>query len=420
MLIIDDQKFKEYVEKAPDCKTTIHFWDLYPGHYTKLKKEFQKQFFKESIKKGGNYYTNLSKKLGISRRTIAECSKCKTNPQISIILRIAKFLNFPLEEIEKNILEVSNLKPKFPFNLHSPEGAEIRAAFLSDGHLPARPIKPPTYMAFEIELHKRLVRLCKRVFGDFDAQTKFSGKTHVTLFPAVIGTALELAGVPRKDKRLVKTFVPKDILLGQRRIQASYLRRVFDDEGDVCFDKHGKRAVRITRSTDITNQNLNTASLKSEKWTFIKKLNVPISHLLYGEQLLLCKLGIDARVYSEGLYKSLNNRITAKWRIQIGQQSSLRKFAELINFNLKEKQEKLSKMLKSYKREKFPNGEGEKFSIRVLKSIYSRKGYIMFGDLAKELIKTGRSYDLAGWYLKILIEKKVIQKIKRGKYVFIN
>lgn len=418
------QKFKAYTNAVPRIKTTIHWWDLYGGHYIKIAPDLQKYIFQKAIKKAGGHFTWLGKKLKISRRTIAECWKLKRNPQIETLIKIANFINFPLSGIEKYIIQLPrsnlNFKPELPFALHNSDGAEIRAAFLSDGHIQNHPTKCPMYHAVEIKLHERLIKLCKNTFGDFHTQIKFDGKTHVTRFPALIGDALKLAGVPGGDKRLVKIFVPKDILLGSQKIRASYLRRVFDDEGDVCFDKFGKRAVRITRSIDITNKDFNSDSLKSQRWTFVNNSNIPINMLLLGEQLLLNKLGIDTRIYFEGVYKSRRNRITAKWRIQVGQQDSLKKFAEIIGFNLKNKRRKLSDALKSYKVKEFPNGEAEKFAIKVLSPIYNKKGYFFFGDLGKELVKIGRSYDLAGYYLRALIEKKVIQKVKRGKYVFLN
>ena len=66
----------------------------------------------------------------------------------------------------KNIKEVSNLKPRFPFRLHNREGAEIRAAFLSDGHVPIDPTKSPSYSAYEEELHWRLIGCSNDIFGE--------------------------------------------------------------------------------------------------------------------------------------------------------------------------------------------------------------------------------------------------------------
>lgn len=111
-----EQEFRNYVNKAPEVKTTIHWWGLYQGHYVTLKKDFQKQFFQMAIERAG-CFSWLGKKLNISRRTIAECFKCKTEPQILTLLKIAKLLDFSLLEIEKNILSISNLQPNFHLNL---------------------------------------------------------------------------------------------------------------------------------------------------------------------------------------------------------------------------------------------------------------------------------------------------------------
>jgi hypothetical protein len=127
---------------------------------------------------------------------------------------------------------------------------------------------------------------------------------------------------------------------------------------------------------------------------------------LLGEQFLLHQLGINAKMYLEGLYKSRRNKITVKWRLQIAQQDSLRRFAEIINFNLENKRKKLFNVLKSYKINEFPNGEAEKFAIEVLGPIYKKKGCFSFGDLGKKLRKIGKTFDLAGYYLKVLIRKK--------------
>ena len=222
-----------------------------------------------------------------------------------------------------------------------------------------------------------------------------------------------MSGIPRGDKRLTNSYLPKDILLSNKEIQTSYLRRVFDDEGDVCFDKHGKRAVRVTRSVNINNLAID---IPSDRWIRFQLPDNIRQNLLLGEQLLLLKLGIDAKIYPEGVYKSKNGNLTAKWRIQIGQQDQLKRFAELINFNLIGKQNKLKKILKSYKLNARPNGEGDKHAYEFLIKLYKEKGFFKFGDLGKELVKIGRSYDLAGRYLANLAKKGLIKKIKRGVY----
>jgi hypothetical protein len=42
--------------------------------------------------------------------------------------------------------------------------------------------------------------------------------------------------------------------------------------------------------------------------------------------------------------------------------------------------------------------------------IDKRKSYLSFGDLGKRLVKIGKSYDLASYYLKVLTEKRLLKK----------
>lgn len=417
MNIVNNQKiksiFKLYLKECPDIKTTIQWYDLYAGHYIQLNKAFQKEIFKKAVSKAGSY-SELGRILNISRKTISHCSKGITNPQITVLKKIADYTTYPLKTINNKIIEVSGLKPKLPFKFHNKEGAEIRAAFLSDGHVDKYYTKPSQYCAYEKELHERLITLCKNIFGEFKAKTYFNSGSNVTKFPAVFGKALELSGVSKGDKGQLNSYLPKDILLGNKEIQTAYLRRIFDDEGDVCFDKYGKRAVRLTRSTNIGNINI---QIPYEKWVRLELPNNIKHNLIFGEQILLSKLGIDARLYREGVYKSKHEKITAKWRIQIAQQDNLRKFAQLINFNLDKKRKRLNKIIHSYQFRKLPNGKGKEEVLEFIKKVLKKKDFFKFDDLGKELIRTGRSYDLAGRYLKLLLDERLIKKIKRGVYL---
>lgn len=405
------KSFENYLKLIKSVRTTVHWYDLYDGHSVKLDFKFQRELFRQAIKKAGNY-SELGRKLKIGRKTIAGCYKYGKRPKIRTLKKIVSYLNYPLKEVNAAIISCAGLKPILPFCLHSPEGAEIRAAFLSDGHIDKSFTGMVQYCALEKELHERLIYLCRNVFGFFETKTYFNNGSHITKFPSVIGKVLELGGVSRGDKRITNFGLPKDIFLGKKEIQAAYLRRVFDDEGDVCFDSFGKRAVRVTRSTNV---NLNPR-IVSEKWIPFNLQNEQ-HNLLRGEQLLLLGLGIDAKLYEEGVYKSKNGNITAKWRIQVAQQDQLRKFAELINFSLICKKEKLNQILNSYQYRKLSNGKGKEEALEFIKKTFKKKGFIKFGDLGKEMVKTGRSYNLAGRYLNYFLDIGVIKKVKRGIYV---
>lgn len=407
------KSFQEYLRQVKPVKTLIHWYDLYEGHGIVLNKNFQDGLFGMAIEKAGSI-AELGRQTSIERKVVSNIINKKYNPKIKTLKKVALFCNYPMEDINTKVEVIAGLNPKLPFNLNNKEGAEIRAAFISDGHIDKSPIKQCQYCALEKELHHRLIDLCKDTFGEFRSDTYFNSGAHVTKFSSVIGNALELGGVPKGNKTKLNFYLPNDILLGDKAIQSAYLRRVFDDEGDVCFNKYGKRAVRMTRSGFITNL---TIDIPSEKWMRIKLSSNFKHNLIIGEQLLLLKLGIDAKLYQDGLYKNKEGEISAKWKIQIGQQDQLRKFAELINFSLNSKRNKLNQLLTSYQFRKLPNGKGKEEALNFINKVYKKKGFFTFGDLGRELVRTGRSHDLAGRYIQYFINKKIIKRIKQGTYV---
>ncbi len=407
-----ENEFKTYGEECPEVKTVVHWYDLYEGHTVQVEPTFFTTLLESSIQKAETM-SALGSCLGISRKTVSALYHRKVNPSIKTLKKLAQYANYSINDVENKIIRVANLKPNLPFKLNNSEGAEIRAAFISDGHIDKQPFRSAQYCALEKELHKRLIVLCKNVFGEFMTKTRFNSKSHITRFPPPIGNALEQSGIPRGKKLFHNFYLPKDILESTVSIQSAYLRRAFDDEGDVCFDKHGKRAVRLTRSVDIGKLGID---ILPERWVRYK-LSPEIRHnLIKGEQLLLLKLGIDARLYPEGIYLSKNNNLTAKWRIQVAQQDHLKTFSNIINFNLSSKRKKLATMLNSYQIRKRPNGEGKNETLQIITNIFKNKGFFTYGDVAKEMIERKFCYDSAGQHLHSLLQDGTIKKIRRGVY----
>ena len=68
-----------------------------------------------------------------------------------------------------------------------------------------------------------------------------------------------------------------------------------DDEGDIgCTSK--KRSVRLSRSIDIS-KDITNANIKSEIWTPYKLPSKIRHNLLFGEKIMLEKLGIRTSVF---------------------------------------------------------------------------------------------------------------------------
>ena len=162
------QALEEYIVSCPKNKTLIHWYDLYEGHYLTLEVDFQIKLLREAVTKAGDF-SALGRKINVSRRTISSCSKGLRNLTIKTLKKVAIYLEYTLEELNSKIVTIGksgNFRPKLPFNLHTSKGAEIRAAFLSDGHVDKNPTKSLQYCAYEIELHKRLIEICKETFGE--------------------------------------------------------------------------------------------------------------------------------------------------------------------------------------------------------------------------------------------------------------
>jgi len=405
--------FETYVRLSPFNKTLVNWWDLWPNFRLKLKDSFKRQLLEVAWAKAGGKFTYLSNDIGIERRTLSNYLKDGRGITLQNLRKIMHYISFPLESANDKIVRIGKLCPRFPFKLHSVEGAEIRAAFLSDGHVDKNPVKVCRYHACEHELHTRLVGLCKTVFGKFEAKTKPDGNTLKTYFPAVIGFSLSICGVPAGNKGRANPCLPKDIMLGSEAIQCAYLRRVFDDEGDVCFENKSKRAVRVTRSYFYSGN----LPISKGKWIYCK--GFPSGRLILGEYLLMkkilaCKIGL----YSEGIYKALSGQMSVKHRIQLTQRTNLEKFYHRIGFTLSFKRQKLKDAIDSYVLTKFQNGDGLKFVFERVEEICARKGAVKYSDISLELAAIGRCRDLAGRYLKKLVDLKVLLKVKRGVYVY--
>lgn len=170
------EELKSYTSKAPKTKTTIHWWNLYPIRSVQLTPRVQVEITKSAIKKAGSQ-TKLAIVLNVKQATISKWILLKRNIFIYNLINLCHFVGYPLNRIERNITKISGLKnPQLPFDLASPESIKIRAAFLSDGHIPGKITDAPHYKSNAIEAHKNLILRCKKVFGNFKVQTRYIKK----------------------------------------------------------------------------------------------------------------------------------------------------------------------------------------------------------------------------------------------------
>lgn len=418
------QKVKIYASKTPEIKTTIHWWDLYSMRSVKLLPDIQVNIVKLAIKKGGSQ-EKVAKIINVKQATISKWLLLQRDIFIHNLIKLCNFINYSFEEVEKSIIKISGLKyPNLPFNLTSPEAIKIRAAFLSDGHVPRKITDTPHYKSNTIESHRNLILRCKKVFGNFKAKAKFIKNDHVfvTKFPSVIGDTLALSGIPRGDKALINPFIPSDIILGVSDLKKYYLQQVFDDEGSVSIEKRAGGKVILSRSNIIGKNNGLKRKYTSNRRlnpSFLKKCGKEINNLIYGESLLLNSFGIETKLYTNGVWKNKKDTISTRWVLAISTKKDLENFRNIIGFTLKDKKRKLENLINSYKHYSFHDYAGIEFTKTKILEI-NKNNVFKFKGLSQIFQKENRCISLTSHYIKKLEKEKFIRKIKQGIYQLIK
>lgn len=418
------QKFEAYVKEAPKVKTVIHWWGLYPIRSVRLIPETQVKIITLAIKKAGSQ-EKVAKVINVRQATISKWLLLQRDIFISNLVKLCNFVGYPFDKVERNIIKISGLKcPNLPFNLTSPEAIKIRAAFLSDGHVPKKITGAPHYKSDTIETHRNLILRCKKVFGSFGVKIKFIKNDHVfvTNFPSVIGDALELSGIPRGDKALINPFIPSDIILGVSDLKKYYLQQVFDDEGSVSIEKRAGGKVILSRSNIIgKNSELKKRYTSNKKLNpcFLKKCRKKINNLICGESLLLNSLGIETKLYTNGVWKNKKGTVSTQWRLEISTKKDLERFQNAVGFTLDDKKTKLKNLINNYKHYSFHNYAGIEFTKTKIFEM-NKNGIFEFRDLAQIFQKENRCISLTSHYIKKLENENFIKKVKQGVYQLIK
>jgi transcriptional regulator with XRE-family HTH domain len=417
------QRLKDYINKAPKVKTVIHWWDLYPIRSVKIKPELQVEIVKLAIKKAASQ-EKVAKVINVKQATISKWLLLQRDIFISNLVKLCNFVGYPFDKVERNVIKISGLKyPNLPFNLTSPEAIKIRAAFLSDGHIPRKITGVPHYKSDAIEAHRNLILWCKKVFGNFGVKIKFIKNDHVfvTKFPSIIGDALELSGIPRGDKAFINPFVPGDIILGVSDLKKYYLQQVFDDEGSVSIEKRAGGKVILSRSNIIgKNNDLKRRYTSNRRLNpgFLKKCRKEINNLICGESLLLNLLGIETKLYTNGVWKNKKGTVSAQWRLEISTKKDLENFQKNVGFTLNDKKRKLKRLINGV-RYSFHNHEGIEFTkIKIFE--INKNGIFKFRDLAQIFQKENRCISLTSCYIKKLETGNFIKKVRQGVYQLIK
>lgn len=404
---------ENYFSDAPIPKTTINWWELPDFRDISISFDFQKQLFDRLLKK---YPMNdLASLLKKHPQTIK--GYCKTHREISIAtLKTAiGLVNIEPNAINPQIIEVSGIfSPKLPFQLSNEIGAELRLAFLSDGHNPKDSSKNLKYQAGELESHQRIISLTQKLFGDFKVRIdKEKEHKFQSYFPSVLGDVLEFGGVPRGNKTKINPHFPTDILQN-KQLLISALRRSFSDEGS-CYVP--SNTIRLERSVDITEFVFKSGlNLPIGKEVYLKPLKIDFSdqicNLIAGEYLGLSALGIVPRLTPVKLRRNFDETITLAWRLEMTKVSEIKKFDAIIGFLLSEKNQKVKQILVEYRKSNRLDD-----AISFAQQLTQEKGDFNYHEFA-QLLKVHKNR--GHFHLRRLLKMGLLLKLEKNTYKVVN
>jgi len=354
---------EDYVSHSPDVKVTIHLCNLPGGTRLKLNQAFhQKISLRIQEKRRAKSVEKLIGELMICRQSIYDHINCQTEFTVNSLRSLLKFMKMPFIVTEKFIMALGVRKlvhnPRFPFELHTEAGVRLRSVLLSEAYLPAVPGKSVELKVPELEIHDMMKNDFLNVVGNYPFETlpyKWA-RAYVTRFPAILGSISKLAGVPPGDKCSVNPFVPKDIMLGEKRLKREYLRWAFASEGTVK-----NKEISLMRCVDATKalpanfvdglaagEKIPIGRVPKEVLENIRKIP---QNLLEGERLLLQDFGIDAYLGPDCLYKYVTTkRVTTRWTLSIARQYDIWRFGESIGFPLRWKNLALTRLVSGFKK----------------------------------------------------------------------
>jgi len=333
--------------------------------------------------------------------------------------KLLTFLNIQFIKVQKNIVEISWIKnPNLPFNFNTEEGAILIGAFLSDGTNTSRVM----YKNSDMKMLEKVETSARKLLGNnitVDFRLSEYGVPMIFL-PNIFGRALSKIHVPRGKKVKINPHVPETIIDGDFRIQASYLRQVFDDESEVNVANRRIVLYRGVEVTDLlpkkflTSLEIGKSYCLSKISNCIRKiLSTKPPNLLIGESKILLKFGINNRYKLRKIIFQKSGYATVIWNLTVSEKYNLKLFGEIIGFTMKSKNESFDKILNSYTKRSCD------FSIylRILESIKTeieKKGFFQTKDITSA---TGLSYNSVKKRINRLKRLNKVSIIEPGKYI---
>ena len=342
----------------------VDLWDLPKERiYIDLKEPFRSSFIK-SLKENIGNKAEISRAIGEPFRTIRNFIEEKQSKSLLFFENLIELLEknnvheFNHNTFRKNVkvIKMANgkpvINPKIPFNFNTEDGAIIVSAVFHDGGL-ANPSNPTVgscfhYRNYNNNLIEYIVQTAKNVFGDMNIIYQ---KNHTSVFfPKIVGMILiHGLGLEPGHKNEVNPNIPEFVINYDNKIKAKFLQQAFDDDG--CVEKWNElrgsgKQISFIASIDVSNYS-------QEMRNRIRATNDDkfASNIIKIDKRLLNDLGIfvhGPKVKREYITKKGKTRHS--WKLLISDKRNIETFYNKIGFKLKYKQNKLKKMLETYKK----------------------------------------------------------------------
>jgi len=392
----------------------VHLWDLPENIILVGLNENYKSKVLKAIRKSFSRIEDYTNLLG---RKLFSFYNFKHNQKITLdflwktskILSKKGFKEFSKEKIEKNITLIGTKRgniyitnPRLPFNFNSKAGAYFISAILFDGGID-RQFKPH-YGNVPFKQRKRIVECVNKIFGTIESKETNPNRGYFVRFPKCMGILLNHCfKIGSGDKMYLNNSIPKFVFNFPEDLKTIFLKQAFDDEGSV---KINKKMISIAGSLNVKREDFKN-NLSIENYNLLNDLR----QILLSLKLYPNPIRIAGRTHLKILYGKKGDYFRHAFAFSITGYENLKRFYEIINFNLEYKKRRLKKLIDGYKSLQLRKGEIHKIALEKAKILQSKFGYFDNVLLTK---KINRLYRQTVRITKKLLEDKKIEILEKA------
>jgi hypothetical protein len=371
----------------------FHLFDLPEELYVKLSSNLSKRIFDRAKNKVGKW-CKLAKILGTHTTNVYGWKDGKVLFPIKILKALCSFVN--LEEVEvEGYIESLKFRggyinsPKLPISISENFGV-VLAALLGDGGICMHSYSVH-YSNTQSCLVDSFILSVRSVFGDVRIvlDTNREDNLRMLRMSGVLGRILvKTFGMPLGDKTHLDYSIPPVVLESDNCIKSKFLRRLFDDEGNVS-----KSTNRVSIKTTIESNEIKDGIPSRLKGLII---------LLSGFGIRCCS---PKKVRERVHFNQKQLCAVEDWELGICDRRSLELFENKIGFELRYKMELLRNSINSYKLWETPKNESSNFFLENVKTL--NKENFTSKELAKNVHRSSRRTNRV---LRKLVEMGLVSK----------